>query len=71
MAIDRKCEAAITADDQIRAVADVLAAGLLRLRERNRGIGDLAAGATDEIPSKSSRNCLEVPGETVLSEHTG
>jgi hypothetical protein len=56
----------LTPEDRFREVAAVLAAGLLRLHARNA-----AAGAAPNNPQNSSLNCLEVPGETVLSVHTG
>lgn len=59
--------ARLTPDERLREVATILAAGVLRLRQR-------AALPTDDAqkkPSELSAAGLEVPGETVLSVHTG
>lgn len=44
-------------------VASILAAGILRLRERQ----SLPISANDANPGESSPQCLELSGETVLS----
>jgi hypothetical protein len=56
----------LTPEDRFREVAVLLAVGLLRLHAR------ATAGRPDlEKSSNSSPNCLEIPGEIVLSGHTG
>jgi hypothetical protein len=57
----------LTPDERRRAVARILAAGVLRLRER----AALAAPAAPKILSESGPNCLEVLPETRLSVHPG
>ena len=52
----------------LREVAGILAAGILRLRARAALPG--AQPGQENLP-KSSEDGLEVPGETVLSGHTG
>jgi hypothetical protein len=74
--------ARMTADQRLREVAAILAAGLLRLRDRAalptdplafrplpRGEGRGAGGP--ENLSETGPDGLEVPSETVLSVHTG
>jgi hypothetical protein len=59
--------ARLTPDERLREVATILAAGVLRLRQR-------AALPTDDAqkkPAELSAAGLEVPEETVLSVHTG
>jgi hypothetical protein len=59
--------ALLSADERLREVASILAAGVLRLRQR-------AALPTDDAQTKSTKSSaagLEVPDETVLSVHTG
>jgi hypothetical protein len=54
-------------DERLREVAAILAAGVLRLRQR-------AALPTDDAqkkPSEFAADGLEVLNETVLSVHTG
>jgi hypothetical protein len=61
----------LTADERLRELAALLARGLLRLRDR-RLLPD--AASPHPLPEKtpeSASNCLELPGETVLSVHTG
>jgi hypothetical protein len=58
----------LNADQQIREVAGILAAGILRLRARAALPGQLSGG--NNLP-ESSDNCLDVPVETVLSVHSG
>jgi hypothetical protein len=61
----------MTPDQRRRAIAHVLAAGILRLHARAAlsGIDDKHAGP--EIRPESIPNGLEVPGETVLNVHRG
>jgi hypothetical protein len=56
--------AVLTADEQRRAVARILAAGLRRLQH-------LAMPPAAQNSSDSAPNCLEVSGKTVLSVHSG
>ncbi|GIW80434.1 MAG: hypothetical protein KatS3mg105_2241 [Gemmatales bacterium] len=74
--------AALTADERLREVAAILAAGVLRLRSRNALLADpltlhplpkgegRGEGAPKNLP-ESVQDCLEIPAETVLSVHTG
>jgi len=59
--------ASLTPEDRFREVAALLAAGLLHLRATD----DPAGRPAPEKSSNSTPNCLELPGETVLSGHTG
>lgn len=59
--------ARLTPDEQLREVATILAAGVLRLRQR----AALPTGDTQKKPPNSPAAGLEVPDETVLSVHTG
>jgi hypothetical protein len=59
--------ARLTPDERLCEVSTILAAGVLRLRQR-------AALPTDDAhkqPAELSAAGLEVPDETVLSVHTG
>ncbi|QDU28842.1 hypothetical protein ETAA8_39470 [Anatilimnocola aggregata] len=58
----------LTPDQRRLEVAQLLARGLLRLRQRRRLSGN---PMPDNIPLESSAEGLEVPAETVLSVHTG
>jgi hypothetical protein len=62
----------LTPDQRFQYIAALLAAGLRRLRPR---AGDPAAdGSTIVLPNnlpELSLNCLELPGQTRLSGHTG
>lgn len=49
------------------AIAKILAAGILRLRQRAALPPESAANESPE----SGQDCLEVPAETVLSVHVG
>jgi hypothetical protein len=59
-----------TADERLREVASILAAGILRLRARAA-----LAAAPDPLDPRIllglGQDCLDVPLETVLSVHTG
>ena len=61
----------LTPDERLAELADILAAGVLRLRAR----AALSGAASGEVaPKESDRggvSCLEVPTETVLSVHDG
>jgi len=59
--------APITPDERLREVASILAAGVLRLRQRVALPTDDAQKNLAEMPVAG----LEVPDETVLSVHTG
>ena len=58
-------------DIRLGELAAILAAGVLRLQSS----AVLSAGSADpaapKITAESGENCLELPGETVLSGHTG
>ncbi|GIW90165.1 MAG: hypothetical protein KatS3mg109_0597 [Pirellulaceae bacterium] len=59
----------MAADERLHEVAGILAAGVLRLHSRMA----LPAHAQDsgpEKPPEPGKDCLEVPGKTVLSVHT-
>ena len=56
--------AAMNADERLREVARILAAGILQLRSR-------AALPVPNSPPKSAQDSLEVSAETVLSVHSG
>ena len=60
----------LTPEDRFREVAAVLARGLLRLHARPAAACPAEHLGPENSPD-SSPNCLEVPGETVLSVHTG
>lgn len=62
--------AAMTADERLREVARILAAGILRLRSR-AALPDPGKHSGPKNPLESGPGCLEVPAETVLSVHTG
>jgi hypothetical protein len=63
--------AAMTADERLREVASILAAGVLRLRSRAALPADPAEHSGPKNPLESGQDRLEVPGKTVLSVHTG
>jgi hypothetical protein len=58
-------------DQRCREIADILAAGILRLRSRAALPTAVTASAAPEKPADSSPNGLEVPDKTRLSGHTG
>jgi hypothetical protein len=62
--------AALTPDVQLRELARILAAGLLRLHRRPPAPA-LAPLPAPKNPPKSVADCLELPGEMRLSVHTG
>jgi hypothetical protein len=59
--------AAMTTAERLRAVAALLAAGILRLHSR----AALPADSGPKNPPESGQNCLEISSETVLSVHKG
>lgn len=61
----------MTADERLREVAAILAAGVLRLHSRAALPDDSNRNSGPESPPDAEPNCLEVPGETVLTVHTG
>jgi hypothetical protein len=61
----------LTADERLRAVAAILAAGVLRLRIRATLPSPPSEYLTPNILPESDQNCLEVSEETVLSVHVG
>uniref|UniRef100_A0A7C4QME0 Uncharacterized protein n=1 Tax=Schlesneria paludicola TaxID=360056 RepID=A0A7C4QME0_9PLAN len=63
--------ARMTADERLREVAAILAAGLLRLRARSALPTDPGQVPGPENLPETGPDCLEVPSETVLSVHTG
>ncbi|MCX7702016.1 MAG: hypothetical protein N2039_14160 [Gemmataceae bacterium] len=63
--------AALTPDERLRAVAAILAAGVLRLRSRAALPTDADQVRAPENLPETGPNCLEVPPQTVLSVHTG
>jgi hypothetical protein len=63
--------AVMTADERLREVARILAAGILRLRSRAALPANPAQHSGPKNPPESGQGCLELPGETVLSVHTG
>jgi hypothetical protein len=58
----------LTADERMRELASILAAGVLRLRAR-AALSDKHSGQKN-LP-ESPANCLDVPPTTVLSVHSG
>lgn len=61
--------AELSPEERRGELADILAVGVLRLRERRRRTGQFAAQLT--IAPESSAGRLEVSDEIVLSVHTG
>jgi hypothetical protein len=59
--------ARLTPDERLHEVATILAAGVMRQRQR----AALPTDATNKNPAELSAAGLEVPNETVLSVHTG
>jgi hypothetical protein len=65
---EQRCE--LTPDDRRKAVARILAAGILRLRARPLVAG-VPAGPPDPQKSvQTGQDCLDVSRKTVLSGHT-
>jgi hypothetical protein len=65
----RDRSAPTTANQRVQEVASILARGLLRLHTRDALASSVDPHLTAENPPKSSQDCLEVPGTTVLSGH--
>jgi hypothetical protein len=63
--------ARMTADERLREVAAILAAGLFRLRARSALPTNPGQVPGPENLPETGPDCLEVPAETVLSVHTG
>jgi hypothetical protein len=63
--------AAMTADERLREVAAILAAGILRLRSRAALPTDPDQVSGPKNLQESGQDCLEVSGETVLTVHRG
>ncbi|MFN4260886.1 MAG: hypothetical protein ACK4RK_16445 [Gemmataceae bacterium] len=61
----------LTPQDRFREIAVLLATGMLRLRDRAALAADPDEYSAPENPEKTGDSCLELPGETVLSVHTG
>jgi hypothetical protein len=61
----------MTADDRLRELAAIRAAGLLRLCDRAALPTDPGQDSGPENVPARSPDCLEVRAETVLSVHTG
>jgi len=57
----------LTPHDRLREVARLLAAGVLRLLEWPAQAATLAGQPASENLDEVTRDCLELPGETVLS----
>jgi hypothetical protein len=58
-------------DQRRRELAELLARGLRRLCEARRIAADTSTSETPQNPTEIIANCLAIPGETVLSVHTG
>ena len=61
----------LTPDQRRAAVANILAAGILRLHARDALSDESADQPAPKKLSKPGSSCLEVPDETVLSVHNG
>jgi hypothetical protein len=61
----------LTPDQRRAAVANILAAGILRLQTRDALSDEAANSPTAKKLSKPRSSCLEVSEETVLSVHNG
>lgn len=61
----------LTPQDRLREVARLLAAGVLRLLDRPAQAATLAEQPGPENLSEVPQDCLELPGETVLSVQDG
>ncbi|HZT79146.1 MAG TPA: hypothetical protein VFA26_02910 [Gemmataceae bacterium] len=63
--------ALMTTAERFRELAGILAAGVLRLRDRAALAADPGEHPTPENLSKTGDSCLELSGKTVLSVHGG
>jgi hypothetical protein len=61
----------LTPHDRLSEVARLLAAGVLRLLDRPAQAATLAEQPAPENLDEVTRDCLELPGETVLSVQDG
>jgi hypothetical protein len=61
----------LTPQDRFREIAAVLATGVLRLRDRAALAAEPGEHLAPKNPEKTGDSCLELPGKTVLSVHTG
>jgi hypothetical protein len=64
-------QAALSPDERFRQLARLLAAGLLRLRDRPAEPAGSGSSPAPEKPPESAANRLELSAETRLSVHTG
>lgn len=65
---DPRC---LSSEERFEALAGLLAVGLLRLRERAALTAAPCEHLVPKNPEKTGNSCLELPGKTVLSVHTG
>jgi hypothetical protein len=63
--------ASLSPDERRTAIARILAAGVLRLLDRPAQAATLAGQPAPENLDEVTRDCLELPGETVLSVQDG
>jgi hypothetical protein len=61
----------LTPQYRLREVSRLLAAGVLRLLDRPAQAATLAGQPAPENLDEVTRDCLELPGETVLSVQDG
>jgi hypothetical protein len=61
----------LTTAERFRELAGILAAGILRLRDRAALAADPGQQSAPENPEKTGNSCLELLGKTVLSVHSG
>jgi hypothetical protein len=61
----------LTVDERLHAIARILAGGILRLHARAALPASTGDAAAPNQETNSSSNCLDVPGETRLSDHSG
>jgi hypothetical protein len=61
----------LTPAERTRAIARLLAAGLLRLAENPPVVPEMPAALGQRILSELSLNSLELPAKTRLNGHTG
>jgi len=61
----------LTPAERFRELAGILAAGILRLRDRAALDVDPGKHFIPENPEKTGDSCLELSGKTVLSVHGG
>jgi hypothetical protein len=61
----------MTPAERFRELAGILAAGILRLRDRAALAADPGEHPAPENPPETVHSCLELSGKTVLSVHGG